>query len=474
MDFTTISFLGFLTVAAALYKVLPRRASPFVLLVSSFIFYYLNASRMLLLLVADTVIVFYAARLLNRALAERTRVTILYSTVVFLVGTLVLFKAALVLPGSGIEMFVMPLGLSYYTFKLIGYIVDVYWEADEPETSLIDFAAYVAFFPQIVAGPIQRAEQFLSQMHPPVSAARGSVVLGCQRILLGFFKKFVVADSLAIFVNYIYLHLHAGGPPVILGFYGYPLQMYADFSALTDISIGAALLFGIVAPENFEAPFSAVSPSDYWRRWHITLTLWLTDYVFTPLRMSTRKLGNLGLILSLTVNMVLIGLWHGFRWTFVVFGLVHAFYLAVDALTGKARRMYYKRNPKARVWAARLGPVTTFHLIAIGFVCFRAQTGGDIVYVLSHLCSGLTHLGPASSAFLLDNVRFLYIGLCGYGIAEFFDFLRRRNVQEPVMDSLPRWGRWSAYSCTGIAVCLLLMLLFVDSSKRSPFLYAIF
>src|SRR5258708_1088846 len=154
---------------------------------------------------------------------------------------------------------------------------------------------------------------------------------GVQRILLGFFKKSLVADNLGLLVDFVYSHLHSGSHvPVWAGFYGYPLQMYADFSGLTDISVGIALLLAILRPENFNAPFSAVSPSDYWRRWPITLTLWLTAYVFTPLRMATRNLGEAGLVTSLVVNMVLIGLWHGFRWNFAIFGLVHAVFLAVD------------------------------------------------------------------------------------------------------------------------------------------------
>ena len=394
--------------------------------------------------------------------------------VAFLVGALVFFKGAFLLPGSWTRRLLLPLGVSYYTFKLVGYLLDVHWRAIKPERNVVHFAAFISFFPQIVAGPIQRSEQFLPQLHPPVRATRGAVLLGTQRILLGSFKKFVVADNLAVLVNYIYTHLHGGGEPILLGFYGYPLQMYADFSALTDISIGATMLFGIVAPENFNAPFTAVSPSDYWRRWHITLTLWLTDYVFTPLRMSTRTLGNYGLVFSLMVNMVLIGLWHGFRWTFVVFGLLHAVYLAVDALTGKGRRKLYKKHPRAQVWAERIGPVSTFHLVAIAFVCFRAQTCADIVYLLSHLFAGISHVSFAFSAFWHTNERNVAVGVCGYLIAEIGDYLRRRNASAPILERLSRWLRWSVYSCSALAVCLLLLLLFVNSGKASPFLYAIF
>ena len=474
MDFTTITFLWYLTITAAVYHWAPRRAGAFIILVSSCIFYYLNSHSLLLLLAFDTALVFSAALLIRRFGDHRLRFAITFVAVVVLVGTLCLFKGAYLFPGSWTRQLLIPLGLSYYTFKLVGYLIDVYWKAIKPDGNFIDFAAYVSFFPQIVAGPIQRSEQFLPQIHHPKGANRQTVTLGCQRILLGFFKKFVVADNLGILVNFIYQNLHTTRMPILLAFYAYPLQMYADFSALIDISIGAALLFGIAAPENFEAPFSAASPSEYWRRWHITLTLWLTDYVFTPLRMATRGLGKFGLVVSLTINMVLIGLWHGFQWSFAVFGLVHALYLSVDALTSGDRRRYYKRYPWAGRLAGKIGPVLTFNLVAVAFVCFRARTIGDIVFVFQHLFESLITWSPQFAEFIAANGRAILVGLCGYGVAEIFDWFRRHNSNGAIVDSLPRWGRWSVYSCTAIALCTLIMLLAVDGTKSSPFMYQIF
>jgi D-alanyl-lipoteichoic acid acyltransferase DltB (MBOAT superfamily) len=474
MDFTTLKFLIFLVVAALAYNAVPRRLRVLVLLVCSCIFYYTNSHGLLLLLAGDSALVFAAALLLPKVSSPRLRLTIVSGTGALLVAILVLFKSAVLLPGVWARSLLMPLGVSYYTFKLLGYLIDVYWEATEPEKNFLNFAAFVSFFPQIVAGPIERSEEFLPQIHSPGRASRAGTLLGVQRILLGFFKKFVVADNIATLVNFIYAHLHSIKMPVFLAFYGYPLQMYADFSALTDISIGAALFFGIAAPENFEAPFSAASPSEYWRRWHITLTKWLTDYVFTPLRMATRKFGNYGLVFSLTVNMVLIGLWHGFRWTFVIFGLVHALYLSIDALTMKARREYYKRRPGAKKLAGFFGPVSTFHLVALAFVCFRAPAAGDIIYIIRNLFSTAAAWPPQFQEFMDASGRAILTGLLGYGVAECFDWLRRRNATLAMVGSMPRWGRWSVYSCTAIAVCFLAMLLLVGGEKRSPFLYAIF
>jgi alginate O-acetyltransferase complex protein AlgI len=474
MDFNSLACLGYLTATAVVYHLAPRNLRARVLLLSSYIFYYVNSHDLVLLLLGDTVLVFSAGLLLQRAGIRRKRLAIIWTAAVILIGSLVLFKGAYLLRGTWIAGIVLPLGVSFYTFKLLGYLIDVYWKASEAEEDYVAFAAYVSFFPQIVAGPIQRSEQFLPQIHRPTGTNREMVLLGCQRILLGLFKKFLVADNLGVLVDFIYQHLHTVHEPVFLAFYAYPLQMYADFSALTDISVGAALFFGIIAPENFQAPFSAASPSEYWRRWHITLTLWLTDYIFTPLRMSTRKLGDAGLVLSLTINMVLIGLWHGLFWTFGLFGVVHAVYLSIDALTMKSRRRYYKVHPRAEMLADGIGPITTFHLVAVEFVCFRAQSWRDIIFVLHHLVGTATAWDPAFTEFFTNNEHAIAIGLVGYGIVEGFDWLRRRNAETPITSLLPRWGRWSVYSCSAIAACFTVMLLVVHSAKGSPFLYAVF
>jgi D-alanyl-lipoteichoic acid acyltransferase DltB (MBOAT superfamily) len=357
----------------------------------------------------------------------------------------------------------------------MSYLLDVHWGKIEPERRLVPFLAYSSFFPQIVAGPIQRADSFLPQVERADPPRFPTVILGVQRILLGFFKKFVVADNIGAVVNYLYAHLTGDpGAPVLLAFYGYPLQMYADFSGLTDIAVGASLLFGIESPENFNAPFSAPSPSEYWRRWHMTLTTWLTDYVFTPLRMSVRQYGNAGLVFSLAVNMTLIGLWHGFKLTFALFGLVHALYLSVDALTAKARKRYYKTHPAMDRLTNWIGPVITFHLVAIAFVFFRADGVSGVAALFANLFAGFGAFSPEFQRILEGPARALPFMLAAYALMEYLDYLRRRNARGELVISLPRWGRWSVYSCTAVSVVFLLLMLLAAGQNRNPFLYAVF
>jgi alginate O-acetyltransferase complex protein AlgI len=474
MDLTSLSFLAYLALAAVLYRLCPARWRATLLLFCSYAFYCAWSAQMALLLFGATTAAYFAARAIESFKAESTKRAVLSGFVSLLVLILALYKSAPFLRGLFGWNLLMPLGISYYTFKLIGYVVDVFWGKIPAEKAFLPFAAYAAFFPQITAGPIQRSESFLPQIHNPVPPSFGMVVFGVQRILLGYFKKFSVAENLALLVNFIYGHLHGSGVPLVLGYYAFPLQIYADFSGLTDIANGAAYLFGIEAPENFNAPYWALSPSDFWRRFHMSLTLWLTDYVYTPLRMSARAFGNVGLVCSVTVNTVLIGLWHGFRWNFALFGLVHAVYLSVDALTSKARRKYYKSHPATDRAMNGLGPVLTFHFIAIGLVFFRGDSVADILYLLGHIGQGLSVPSAAFSAFWSSSGRSVLVGFAAYFVMEALDYLRRKNKDGILIAVLPRWGRWAAYSCTATATLLTICMMLIGGALHNPFLYAIF
>jgi alginate O-acetyltransferase complex protein AlgI len=474
MDFTTISFVGFLAAVTIAYRACPRRFRAALLAVTSYAYYCTWSRKAALLLLVVTVAAFIAGNAIETAKNGQRRRGVMLASLSGLLVLLAVFKLAPFL-GSLLKGSVwVPLGVSYYTFKLISYILDVYWEKIRAEKAFVPFVAYVAFFPQIVAGPIQRADNFLPQIHKAPSASWNNVAWGLQRILLGFFKKFVVADNLAIVVNLVYDHLHATGTPLVLGLYAYPLQIYADFSGLTDIAIGCAWMLGIESPENFNAPFSAPNPSEFWRRWHITLTTLLTDYLFMPMRMAVRDLGNIGLVLSLIITMVSIGLWHGLRWPYAVFGLVHAVYLAVDALTLRSRKAYYRAHPTAVRVTNWLGPVITFHLVALAFVFFRAESVPDALNMLSHI---RLRIGTPSADFLslmANEGRAFLVGLGGYVVMEIADYLRRHGQQGRAIAAMPPWGRWVVYYGTTVAAVVLTLLLLGTPLKRIAFVYAMF
>jgi alginate O-acetyltransferase complex protein AlgI len=474
LSFTEPLFLLYLAVCTSINRICPARLRAAFLLVASYVFYLTWSPAAAGLLALLTILTFVAGLRVEtaRITGEVGPAWLAPGAVVLLVAYLAAFKVALLTSGHGIAGLVMPLGISYYTFKLISYLLDVHWGKIPAERGPVNFAAYIAFFPQIVAGPIQRPGEFFAQLPPKPALVSGAL----PRIGWGLVKKLLIADNLAPAVNSIYTHvtgLH--GAPLWVAFYVFPLQLYADFSGLTDIAIGAGRLFGITGPENFNRPFTASSISDFWRRWHMSLTNWLVDYVFVPLRMATRQTGTFGLVLSITVNMVAIGIWHGLTAGYFVFGLLNAGYLVVDALTSR-RAKFFKRNPgwnRAGTW---LGWLLTFHLILIAEVFFRARRLSDAFWLLGHLQIGLFgSTALLNSVIGNDGARALTIGLLGYLIMELGERYRVELRAKELYSTAPRWVRWSFCSAGVVVGIFGVALLIVHAGvKRSPFIYEIF
>jgi len=368
-----------------------------------------------------------------------------------------------------------PLGVSYYTFKLVSYLVDVYWEKIPAERNVVAFLLYPVFFPQIVSGPIQRARDFLPQVKVAGPVDPSLIASGLRWILFGLFKKFVIADRLALFVNRIFDSPHNyGSVGLLLACYAFAIQLYADFSGLTDFAIGVGRLFGIDSPQNFNAPFYAPNIQEFWRRWHITLTSWLTDYVFTPLRIAFRNWGDAGLALAIVMNMVAIGVWHGARWTFVVFGLTNAVYMVVSAFTLKPRNRFFKRHPTLATARLIAAPLVTFHLVVFALVLFRANGLADAVYIASHVVpidvfvSSLGHgrLALEESLHGLGLSFFqVYWALLAIPLMEAVQFVHRRGLLPRLFYARPTWVRWAVYYAG------ILVILFFGELEAREFIY---
>jgi hypothetical protein len=463
MSFTTVQYLLFAVVVAAVYWRIPRTWRAWYLTACSYGFYITWNAPMAAVLAALTGICYSGSLVIERLDSESKKGRIAISLTLGLVAFIVFFKL-LPLFGSTKE-FLIPLGVSYYTFKLISYVLDVYWGVIPAEHNIGRFAAFVAFFPQIVAGPIQRSESFFEQFENAKAPRPKVITIAAFRILVGLFKKMFIADRLGVVVDPGYAAPNAvDGVARLISFYVFPIQLYADFSALTDISNGTALLLGMEGVENFEAPFIAPSISDYWRRWHMSLTGWLRDYVFTPLRMSLRDLGNTGLVLSVCGNMMLVALWHGFSAAFVVFGLIHSFFLSIDAVTIPYRKRLYKTSPRTRRVAAILGPIVTYHIVALGNTFFRARTFEQGWQLITGLYRGLGR--PTM------DLRDLYLGLAGFFLVEFADYARRRGWQSTALEVSPRWTKWFAYSGVAMLYVFAIAFMYAKSGVRSPFMYA--
>ena len=270
---------------------------------------------------------------------------------------------------------ILPLGISFYTFRTISYLLDVDRGKIKPCTDWVVFFSYVSFFPSLISGPIDRAGLLIPQLQKKREFDYEQAVDGFRQILWGLFKKLVVADNCATFTNEIFGNFESlPASSLLLGLFFYTIQIYADFSGYSDMAIGFARLIGFNITKNFDFPFFSQNIAEFWQRWHISLTSWLTDYVFTPLSIQFRDLGNRGLILAIMINFLIIGIWHGANWTFVLFGLLHGAYYIPLILRGKIFKK--KKSMKGKLvpsFTEFRNMVGVFLMAMVGFVIFRAD-----------------------------------------------------------------------------------------------------
>ncbi|MEW6005485.1 MAG: MBOAT family O-acyltransferase [Stygiobacter sp.] len=270
----------------------------------------------------------------------------------------------------------LPIGISFYTFKSLSYVFDVYLETLEPTKSFRDFCVYVFFFPNILMGPIDRASKFLPQIDNEPFLSKEDLGRASLLLMVGLFKKVVIADYISLnFVDRIFdFPLRYTGVENLLAIYGYTLQVYCDFSGYTDMAIGVALFFGFKLMDNFNSPFKATSIADFWRRWHISLSTWLLDYIFKPLQFSMRSLKIWANIFAIFITFVICGVWHGAGWNFIIWGAMHGFMMSFALITQKPKQKLYTllkiNNTKFLKFFQTL---ITFHLIAFSFLIFRTS-----------------------------------------------------------------------------------------------------
>lgn len=436
MSFTSLAFYAWLSGAVVVYRRLPARFRGVALVVLSCAFCGYASPLALGLLLVATLIAWFSGVRLAAETDEKKRTRVLTGAIVVMIGMLVAFKAAGVLRGV-----LIPLGLSYYTFKLTSYVLETYWDPSYAEPKLLRLAAYATFGAQLVSGPIQRPRSFFEQL----DATRdldADFEKGFRLILYGLFLKLVIGDRLGTFTDMV-----AKAPETysrnVLGIaaFSYLPQLYADFAGYTNIALGVGLLFGIEGPPNFDAPFSAPNIQDYWRRWHISLTTWLGDYVFTPLRMATRNLGKVGLVASVLVNMTLIGVWHGFTLCFVVFGLLNGIFLAVSVLTLKQRQKFFGRYKSLTSVRMVFGIVIVQSLLALTQIFFQAPTIGSALAFLE-IVIGVKAAGTGTLATIRTDVSdpilvcWLIAFYAGLGMPG------TKRLRETVTRWVPNWVRY--------------------------------
>lgn len=394
MFFNSLAFALFLPAVVGLYWVIPSRLRVHLLLVASYVFYGWWDFRFLTLIAISTLTDFYVGKALSREDRVTRRRQFLAVSVVTNLGLLAFFKywgffvdsAAALLSELGADpnlpflSVVLPVGISFYTFQTLSYTIDIYRGSLEPETSLSRFALFVAFFPQLVAGPIERASNLLPQIRNlPVRVSQVAWGDSATLILRGLFRKVVIADGVAPLVNQVFgTPTRFGGLTIAFAVIGFSLQIYGDFAGYTDIARGTAKLFGVDLMENFRAPYFARSFSDFWHRWHISLSTWLRDYLYIPLGGSRSSAA--ATYRNLMITMVLGGLWHGAGWGFLLWGALHGMYVAVErAFRERAERS--GRDAHMR----QLPTIFVFLIVSLTWIPFRSPTFSNAVDVFTGL-----------------------------------------------------------------------------------------
>ena len=355
--------------------------------------------------------------------------------------------------GSSMADLVLPIGISFYTFLAVGYLIDVYVGSVPAERNGVRFAAFMCFFPHLTAGPIERARHLLPQLENIGQFDYDRAVSGLRAILVGLFLKMVVADTLAPHVEAVYSNPRQhGAVDLVLGTVYFSFQVYADFAGYSLIAIGSARLLGIELLTNFAQPWLSQNLPDYWRRWHISLSSWFRDYVFIPLQFQTRRWGVYGLSAALVFTFILVGVWHGAGLKFAAFGLIHGVLVAYSTLTFARRDKYWRSLgiPRSMLFVGRAS--TTFVIVTLTFVLFRAGSLEDAIWIYQAVSSGAE--GKRTIAVTAPCIAIVLV--VGYDL-----FL----MWGKDFTLLPAWLRWMGYYA---AIAGILKAMIVHFHQASP------
>lgn len=403
MLFNSIDFLCFFPIVVLIYYIIPKKAKYIWLLVASYYFYMSWDAKYILLIMFSTIITYLSGILIEKAPGAGQKKLVVAVSFLANLSVLGFFKyfdfflhnLNKILSVLHIHVidnpfsFLLPVGISFYTFQALSYTVDVYRGKVAPEKNLLKYALFVSFFPQLVAGPIEKSESLLRQIHESCRKRMFSFekfVSGFALMLWGLFMKMVIADRISIFVDGVFRDLYmAGTIETILAAVAFAIQIYGDFAGYSAVAVGAARIMGFELTENFNAPYFADSISDFWHRWHISLSTWFRDYLYIPLG-GNRK-GKFRKYCNLIITFSISGLWHGAAWTFIIWGGIHAIYQVIgDLLKPIREKINGLLKVRTNVFSYKFGKVaTTFILVDFAWIFFRAESIGQIQFFFNRM-----------------------------------------------------------------------------------------
>ena len=484
MLFNTIEFvIFFIILLTTVVAIKHRKFQHVFLLIGSYFFFYYSSNYLIILLIASTLLDFYVGKAIwNNKNILKKKILLIVSLVGNL-GLLGFFKYAdfAILQFNYLgEQFnlandipflnlALPIGISFYTFQTISYTVDVYRGKLKPSESLREFALFVAFFPQLVAGPIVRASEFLPQLREKlqnkkvkqlISIDGVNLKIGITLMAIGFLKKMFFADNIAPLVNDIFNNpIGAESFTIILGAVAFGLQIYGDFSGYTDIAIGAALILGFKLPINFNKPYFATSPSDFWRRWHISLSSWLRDYLYIPL--GGNKKGSKFTYANLMIVMFLGGLWHGASWNFIIWGVLHGSYLAVHKILvnkfpSLANNLFFKTKS-----GKIISIFVTQYFVFLAWIAFRVQDIEHLTYSLQKYV--LLDFQYVQTLEIISTHKFAMLILILFMLLHFISYRKGNLIEKISTYNLKIWFI--------ILIAISLSIVFFHNGNPEDFVY---
>ena len=454
MLFNSWQFALFFPIVFALYWSLPHRFRVYLLFAASYWFYMSWNARYVVLILFTTIVSYTSALMLEKSASRRTKKLILSGALLACLGVLFVFKYFNFFAGAVADFAAMfslhlhpmtlrlllPVGISFYTFQTLSYVIDVYKGTAKPERNFIVYATFISFFPQLVAGPIERTNNLLPQIKAHHEFDYSQAVYGVKLMAWGFFKKLCIADVLAVYVDKVFSDVYSyEGFPLVLAVGFFTMQIYCDFSGYSDIARGCSKVLGIELMENFRSPYLSSSLHEFWSRWHISLSTWFRDYVYIPL--GGNRCGKVRHNINLMLTFIVSGLWHGANWTFIVWGAVHGLGQVIENALG------LKREPRGFERAVRV--MLTFGFVMLAWVFFRAQNLTEALYIFGHMFSRTSgvKLGMNTTAKIAAFIPLvlLFVNDCISLKSDAIDFLNRRGFAL----------RWTAYLALGLMVVFL-------------------
>jgi alginate O-acetyltransferase complex protein AlgI len=479
MLFNSIEFLIFFPIVTGLYFLLPHRFRWFLLLAAS-CFFYMFFVPVYILILAFTIVIDYIAGILIENAKGKRRKWWLVISIISNVGVLAIFKYYNFLNGNITHLFgliglhnhlpylniLLPIGLSFHTFQAMSYTIEVYRGNQKAERHFGIYSLYVMFYPQLVAGPIERPQNLLYQFREKHEFDYQRVVEGLRQMLWGMFKKVVIADRLSVYVGEVFDHPgQYHGLPVIVAAYFFAIQIYCDFSGYSDIAIGSAKVMGFKLMQNFNLPYFALSVREFWSRWHISLSTWFRDYLYIPL--GGNRVSQKRWLLNLMIVFIISGLWHGAKWTFVIWGALHGFYLVVEILLHKLALF---KKIMAASWFKIAAWFTTFHLVVLGWIFFRAVDVHAALVLIRNMAridlSGLHLLTAHAGSSVYLSYHGLLTSISLILLMILVNFIERKRTVAEAVQRLAMPFRWTVYY-----LFIVMIVYFGNYSGKMDFIY---